>query len=482
MGLIDAQGGPVPAKIEDLIPVWNDVTTWNLAALTPITRRYTFRAGLFRYAFDENNFASWVQDDWAVTDRLTLNLGLRYDVAMGVWANWVDLPPWLEAGRPNDTNNFQPRLGFAFTLDNRTVLRGGYGRYYGEIITNMVSHTQRQTKVAIASVLPDGRPDFAANPFNGPWPGYEELVQRFCSHAQVPGCVRQDTGGDNLAPPPAYARLPYSHQVSIGVERQLATALAVEADYVFTGGRDERYVQNNVNLTFDPATGVNYPFNDITRRAFPDWGVVGMNVMGGRSNYHGLQTAFTKRMNQRWQASGTYTLSAVRDLNPMPMSGITRVTFPVAPDLGGEYTLAITDQRHRAGVNGIWQVGYGFQLSGVYFYGSGARFNTTYGGDRRNTGASTGGGGRLRPDGTIMPRNNLVGDPIHRVDLRVQRRFQFGSRVRLDGMIEVYNVFNHENFGSYTTAESNANFGLPQPNLNIVYQPRMVQLGFRATF
>ena len=59
--------------------------------------------------------------------------------------------------------------------------------------------------------------------------------------------------------------------------------------------------------------------------------------------------------------------------------------------------------------------------------------------------------------------------------LRIQRRFQFGSRVRLDGMFEVYNVFNHENFGAYTTAESNANYGLPQPNLNIVYQPRMLQ-------
>ena len=110
------------------------------------------------------------------------------------------------------------------------------------------------SEISSLAILPDGRPDFAANPFNGPWPGYEQLVQRFCSNAQVPGCVRQDTGGDNLAPPPAYATLPYSHQVSIGLERQLANTLAIEADYVFTGGRDERYVQNNVNITFDPAT------------------------------------------------------------------------------------------------------------------------------------------------------------------------------------------------------------------------------------
>jgi TonB dependent receptor-like, beta-barrel len=482
MGLIDAQGGPVPDNIEDLIPVWNDVTTWNLAALTPITRRYTFGAGLFRYAFDENNTAAWIQDDWAITPRLTLNIGLRYDLAMGIWANWVSLPPWLEAGRPNDTNNIQPRLGFAYSLNDRTVLRGGYGRYYGELLTNLVSHTQRQTKVAIASVLPDGRPDFAANPFNGPWPTQEQLIQRFCSSAQVPGCVRQDTGGDNLVPPPEYAKLPFSHQVSIGMQRQVGTTMAVEADYVFTGGRDERAVQNNVNITFDPDTGVNYPFNDISRRAFPDWGVVGMNVMGGRSNFHGLQTAFTKRLSQRWQASGTYTLSALRDTSPQPISGITRVPFPVAPDLGGEYTLAITDQRHKAGVNGIWQMGYGFQLSGLYFFGSGARFNTTYGGDRRNTGASTGGGGRLRPDGSIMPRNSLVGHPIHRVDVRLQRRFQVGRGAAVDGILEVYNLFNHANFGSYTTAESNRNFGQPEPNPNISYMPRMLQVGFRATF
>jgi hypothetical protein len=336
--------------------------------------------------------------------------------------------------------------------------------------------------VAIASVLPDGRPDFAANPFNGPWPTQEQLTQRFCSNAQVPGCVRQDTGGDNLVPPPEYAKLPYSHQVSIGLQRQLTNTMAVEADYVFTGGRDERAVQTNVNITFDPATGVNYPFNDISRRAFPDWGVVGMNVMGGRSNFHGLQTAFTKRLSQRWQASGNYTLSGLWDMSPIPISGIKRVPFPVAQDLGGEYTLAITDQRHKAGVNGIWQVGYGFQLSGLYFFGSGARFNTTYGGDRRNTGASTGGGGRLRLDGSIMPRNSLVGHPIHRVDVRLQRRFRLGGRAGVDGIVEVYNLFNHANYGSYTTAESNRNFGLPEPNPNIAYMPRMLQLGFRSTF
>src|SRR5258705_1874419 len=135
MGNIDAQGGPVPANIEALFPVWNDVSTWNLAALSPITRRYNFGNGNFRNAMPEYNYAGWAQDDWAITSKLTLNLGLRYDAALDVLANHYGLAPIVEADRPNDLNNFQPRPGFAYTVTPRTVVRGGYRRYSGEPIT-----------------------------------------------------------------------------------------------------------------------------------------------------------------------------------------------------------------------------------------------------------------------------------------------------------------------------------------------------------
>ena len=157
--------------------------------------------------------------------------------------------------------------------------------------------------------------------------------------------------------------------------------------------------------------------------------------------------------------------------SPMP--------FPVAPDLGGEYSLGATDQRHRATFNGIWQVGRGFQLSGLYFYGSGQRFVTSYGGDLRQCGQ---GCDRLRPDDTIVPRNNFVGAALHRVDLRLQQRVRVSGRVAFDGILETYNLFNHANYGNYETRESNANYGQPIPILSIAYQPRMIQLGFRMTF
>jgi hypothetical protein len=475
-GLIDVTGGAVPANIEALFPVWNDVSTWNLAALSPITRKYQQTVGKLPTHQTRHASAAWVQDDWTISRRLTLNLGLRYDLFIRAFANDISLPPFLEAGRPDDTNNIAPRVGFAYSLNDRTVLRGGFGVYYGDVLNNQSSRTESWTQLAGIEVPNDGRPDFAVNPFNGPIPTFEEAYARYyCSTRNVPGCLRRTI----LQMVDPEAQIPFSYQTSIGVQRQLGNTMGVEADYAFTGGRHEYHGAEHMNLSYDPATGVNYPFSDFSRRPYPDFAILGIERMAGRSNSHGLQTAFTKRLSNRWQASGTYTLAGFWDGEAPPLSGLQQVTFPVAPDLGGDYSLGVSDQRHRAVVNGIWEVGYGFQLSGLYFFGSGARFSTNYGGDRRNRGQTE---GRLRPNDTIVPRNNFVGKPLHRVDLRMQRRFRFGGRAGVDGILEAFNLFNHENYGSYTTAESNALYGRPSQNTNVAYQPRMLQLGFRATF
>ena len=79
---------------------------------------------------------------------------------------------------------------------------------------------------------------------------------------------------------------------------------------------------DNANLTFNPATGAPYPFATRALRAYPDWGVVGEQMFTGWSNYHGLQSVLTKRFSHRWQGAMTYTLSALRDGEPAPLSGI----------------------------------------------------------------------------------------------------------------------------------------------------------------
>jgi hypothetical protein len=479
-GNLIADNGPVPANIEQLFPL--DPNAWNIGALSSISREFRTEFGGCEIRSPRNIFGGWFQDDWQLTSSLTLNLGVRYDLETDVFANELAVPPFLPGDRPLDTNNVVPRVGFAYSLNSRTVIRGGAGKYFSELV-NQVAHPIRfANSQRVLSALYDGRPDFAVNPWNGPLPRVEDLEQSFCNVNFRPGCIRRALG-QTIAPP--NAEYPYSYQASIGMQRQIGADMGVTADYSFNGLRKDRITGYNINLSFNPATGLNYPFTDISRRPYPEWGQVPMDIFEGRSNSNGLELSFTKRMSHRWQASGNYTLSTLRDGQPGPWGGVMNpVAFAVKAPLGEEYGLAATDQRHRAVFNGIWQVGYGVQLSGLYFYGSGQRFATTYGGDALDTGTTVG-SLRQRPanvGGGATPRNGIVGDPIHRVDLRAQKHLTVNGHTGVDGIIEVFNVFNHANYGSYTTVESNRLYGQPSSNTNVAYQPRMVQLGFRFAF
>ena len=437
-GQIDATGGQLSAsQVQDIFPVWNDFRTWNLAALSPVTRFYTkaFANGDAMY-LPMDTFAAWLQNDWTPAKRLTVNLGLRYDLSLGSIGDRLgSFEPFRPADlvKP-DLTNFSPRLGFAFAWSDQTVIRGGIGKYYAQPLAFAVYWTQVGMERVVPTAVNDGRPNFAADPYNGQVPTAASIIA---------SGVRRDVAMQMIDPATYHTQ--YSYQSSIGFQRQLGPDMSVQADYAYTASRNEAYV-GNANLSYDPATGANYDFRDVSRLPFPEWGLVPMYYGDGYSNYHGLQTAFTKRFSRRWQASITYTLSGLWDATGAPDVG-----FPIAPDLGGDYSLAVSDQRHRAVFNGIWQLGYGFQLSGVYFYGSGLRYSTSYGVDLRNVG--TGGSSRLRPDGSIVPRNNFVGAPLHRLDARIQKRFPIRGRIGIDGILEVFNLFNHENYGAYTTTE-----------------------------
>jgi hypothetical protein len=473
VGTLDAQGGPIPANIQSLFPVWNDPSTWNLAALTPIARQYTRGVGNPEHTTIRNSSGYWLQDDWAM-GRLTLNLGVRYDLQLGALAEGNTIQPFLPTPRPHEWDEVAPRVGFAYSLNDSTVFRGGWGKFYGEISDNLASFTPIQIAIINATVTPDGRPNWAANPFNGPAPTFEQAQATLCTVSNSPTCLRRSIS----SLPAPNLQVPYSYQFTAGVQRKLSDTMSLTADYAYIASRREFYSQN-INLSYNPATGANYPFTNIALRPYPAWGTVSMTFSGGWSNSHSFQTGFTKRFSQHWQASGTYTLSEIRDGLPNPYSGLTQVRFPVAPDLGYQYGLAVTDQRHRAVANAVWEPGFRFQISGLYFFGSGERFPTYWGGDIRNSGGSN---GRLEPNGTIVPRNNFVGSPVHRVDVRLQRRFKLGGRRSADALLETFNLFNHANYGSYSTQLSLPSYGQPTQNVNQAYLPRLLQLGFRVAF
>jgi hypothetical protein len=447
-------------------------------------------------------FAGWLQDDWKISSKMTLNLGVRYDVALNAFGEEFGLEPWLHANRPNDTDNIVPRLGFAYQLNDRTVLRGGFGKYFSEV-TDMSAHgTKSWQEIVILDVLNDGRPDFGRNPLNGPVPTYAEAVKLTCYDQSVnqggrrPGCIQRGIN-QNLASPDS--QYPFSWQGSMGFQRQIGQTVGIEADYVYStsflniGAR-------NINTAYVTATGLPYAVTQVNRLPYPDWGTISMrmNNRGRDGISHTLQTGLTKRFGNRWQGSATYSVSLNYNTDQLPLNpGCSQpVTWTAdfsrwvcdVPVNFSSFGLPLFDtswyrsgaQRHRAVFNGIYQLPYAFQLSGLYFYGDNGWNTTTSGIDALGCGCTI--ANRIRADRSVIPRNNFKKTPLHRVDMRFYRSFRLGGRASVEPTLEVFNLFNRENFTTWVTNESNALFGQASAASGIAYAPRVIQLGFRARF
>ena len=502
------RSAPIPDNIEELFPVTNDISTWNLTdpALLDTIGGFEWIVGDLNPEHRRPDYAFWIQDDWIISPRLTLNLGLRYDFSVNKYDHDVDIPPFLPAGRTDDLNNFAPRLGLAFSPDDLTVVRGGFGIYFAGLSSGVPAQITQAGATREVEIDFDGRADFLTNPFNGPAPTFETFTAQGLSRSIIDpvGLIHPEE--------------PFSYQASVGIERQIGDSMAISIDLLIDerrndggfGGRpgSRGFFVENVNLFYDEATGAN---PEGSRRSpapvpFPDWGAVGVVMHGAESSRRTLEFGFQKRFSDRWQAAADYQFGRYRDFFPQPLDycdtrgslvcgNIQPHPFQLAGDFDGDWRPGAGDQRHRFVFNGIVEVGAGVQVSGLYFYGSGKRFNTVYGafGGLRGTTISA---DRLRgpdspvgPEGSIIPRNNFLAPfPIHRMDVRLQKRFSFGG-VNIDGFAELYNVFNHENFGRYNTEEVDPNYGAPRQeeglgasSQNPAYSARSGQLGFRISF
>jgi hypothetical protein len=189
--------------------------------------------------------------------------------------------------------------------------------------------------------------------------------------------------------------------------------------------------------------------------------------------------------------------------------------------LDGEYATSTDFQRHTLRGWMVYRFPFGFSTSLAYFYGSGNRFAATIpvavygkpGTNRLNltaSGAPTASitipvtatlangdvidiasrfdGPTTIASGTVIPRNALEGLPLHKVDLRLMQDIRIAGSARLSLIAEVYNLFNHRNYGSYNTSLSatsaavTAAFGSPQQNIGNAYVPRQAQLACRLAF
>ena len=89
----------------------NDPSTWNVGALSPCIKSFQWMVGDITQRFNRPDYAIWIQDDWKVTPRLTLNPGVRWDLSINQFANAVSVPPFLPGNRPDEWFNIGPRFG-----------------------------------------------------------------------------------------------------------------------------------------------------------------------------------------------------------------------------------------------------------------------------------------------------------------------------------------------------------------------------------
>lgn len=458
--------------------------TWDKSQF-PIPARYNVGLGDFQTKAPNDIYGAYLQDDWTI-GRLTLNLGLRYDLEVGSLAH--DQTGLTVEPATNDTDNIQPRLGFAYDLrgNGQTVIRGGGGKYYDQVYLNLTYNQLLQNSgknVNVTVVNTSNDPNFARDPLQGR--GFEQLR----TQGGIPNIARIQRGAEQ----------PHTWSASVGVAHQLMPSLAVTADYVYQKS-DALLINIDSNLFCCLSNGFPRPINTgnypelggtIAGAGRPDarFGTITDYTFQGRARYHGLQMGVTKRMSHRYQFGATYLLSKNEDT-----SGTPNNPFDPLADFGR----SSQDQRHRLTANWVVRLPWAFNFNGILYAASGQAVGANTGGVDINGDLQTGGDRptcgvdpRFAPgctalglaNGAIVPRNPLTSDTVMRLDVRLSRTFAIDT-FRIEPLFEVFNLFNRENYdpGTYQTSLANVRFSQPGRSSALPYQPRQIQVGARVTF
>jgi hypothetical protein len=438
-----------------------DPADFNDPSTYPRPTRYNIPLGDTSYEIMNPTYGVFFQDNWTLNSRLTLNLGLRYDLETGTTNEDLESP--IQPGdRPMDTDNIAPRLGFAFDLagDGRSVVRGGAGRYYDKVMLNITSNERR-------TILGELIPVTILNPdFNDPLGG--RTYEDFKSTAAPSNLTLIDTGYET----------PVADQLSIGLAQQLGPAYAVQVDYIHTKGYHEPIIPR-INYFEDPNTHL--PLDPtIHGRPYPRFGNISLTTANGKSRYDGLQVGFNGR-GSRLTFSASYTLSKTLDNHNSNRGGGT----PTNPfNLDDEYTYSGSDQRHRFAGNVVTTLPYDIQVSAIYFAGSPRPIDVSTNRDPFRLGYS----GRWLENpadcpctGATIPRNSERTKSDYKLDLRISKTFRM-QRVSFQGVLDAFNVLNTHNLTNHVANFFSRTYLQPANSTNLFYQPRQVQLGFRITY
>jgi hypothetical protein len=422
----------------------------------PAPTRYTIPLGNTSYTIMNPTYGAFVQDNWTLNNKLTLNLGVRYDLEAGTTN--ADLQSPIQAGdRPRDTDNISPRFGFAYDLwaDGRSVIRGGVGRYYDKVMLNLTSNERRLILGELINVV-------IINPvFGNPLGGrtYEDYKAQ-----RIPGAL---TVLDNNY------KTPVNDQISLGLAQQIGRSYALQIDYLHSKGYDEPLTPQ-INYFEDPMTHL--PLRPATfGRPYPQFTNITFTTSRGKSKYDGLQVGFSGRGN-RLTFQTSYTLSRTYDNHGSNRGGTPTNWF----NLDDEYTYSSADQRHRFVGNAVLALPFDTQFSAIVFAGSPRPINIGSNLDPFGLGYT---GRWLNAQGETIPRNGARTRSDRKLDIRIAKtlRMRLG-RATFQGVVDAFNVLNTKNYLNYTTNYFSRTYLQPSTSTNLFFQPRQVQLGFRITY
>ena len=458
------------------------------------------------------NVGLFVQDQWRVTSALTLTAGVRYeltsppvdatdrsniyDPSTGTLVQ-VGTSGVPRAGYETDRNNFAPRLGFAWSANDETVIRGAYGIYYN------------QSALAPSEGLYFSDPYFHLN-FYFPAQGLPPLTlyDPWPADFPVPSPQSGFTFQRDL-------ETPYLQHWSVALQRQLGATRSIEAAYV--GSRGTALITGrDLNQPRPRPVSPNL-------RPNPFFGDITIIESAGRSEYNSLQLTFEQRSARGLSVLASYTLGRSED----DASGFfTSAGDPNYPqdslNRAAEWGPSAFDVRHRLSLGFAWDVPYdesrdgalgalmsNWQLSGVVTLQSGRPFTVAMLPeiDISNTGrANLGFGNNDRPNVTGDPavsdptaerwfntdafsfpqfgsfgnsgRNTVEGPGYQNVNAALMKRVPLGTGANLQLRLEAFNLFNHTNFNLPDNFLGSPTFG----QILSAQSPRRIQLGAKLLF
>jgi outer membrane receptor protein involved in Fe transport len=484
------------------------VDTCRSTSNTPIPcySSYQQAFGPLGFQFNTNDVAFFAEDSWRILPRLTLNLGVRYEyekLPKPILPN----PNVLNTQKlPSDTNNWGPRIGFAYDVfgDGTTSIRGGYGIYYGRIINSTIYNALINTGVN------GGQFSFRFNPTTPGAPTFPQILNARPSNASALSIAFFD---------PQF-QAPAVHQTDLTIERELWWKTAVSVSYLGSFGRDlPDFVDTNIDPTKattktysvgagGPLAGPSYTTVFYPSRKNLSFGAMTDIFSGISSNYNALAVRVNKRFGENIQLNYNYTWSHSLDFgqNGSTFSDTNDLLDPF--NIHNEYGNSIFDVRQRSVLSAIiespWKkegaLGYlanGWQLSPLYQAQSGLPYSLVTAGTLLGGVSSgvNGSGGRSGID--VVGRNTFRMPRTQVVDVRLSKKFTFGERYSAEVMGQAYNLFNHVNATSvnnlgYILSSTgtgcpclnfNSAFGtVNNANSNFAYSSRQVEIGFRFLF